>query len=95
MLWRKVSKMMANDLRQKVEEVESRATPDYLKEAVRTLLREGEDAGGGINADRLIKFLLDDPQMGDEDVVWAYDQLKPAFRAALEEIPSLFYFEGD
>ncbi|MBS3782910.1 MAG: hypothetical protein KGY78_00555 [Anaerolineae bacterium] len=87
--------MMAKDLRQKVEDVESKATPDYLEDAIRTLLREGEDAGGGINADRLVKFLLDDPQMEDEDVVWAYDQLKPAFRAALEQIPSLFYFEGD
>ena len=87
--------MMQKDLRQKVENVESRATPATLEEAVETLLREGEDPGGGINADRLVKFLLDDPQMEDEDVVWAYDRLKPAFRAALEQIPSLFYFEGD
>ena len=87
--------MMQKDLRRKVEEVESRATPAYLEEAVETLLREGEDMGGGINADRLVKFLLDDPQMEDEDVVWAYDRLKPAFRAAFEENPSLFYFEGD
>ena len=86
---------MQKDLRRKVEEVESRATPAYLEEAVETLLREGEDMGGGINADRLVKFLLDDPQMEDEDVVWAYDRLKPAFRAAFEENPSLFYFEGD
>ena len=87
--------MMAKDLRQKVEEVESRATPDYLEQAVRALLREGEDAGGGINAGRLVKFLLDDPRMADEDVARAYDRLKPAFRAAFEENPSLFYFEGD
>jgi hypothetical protein len=87
--------MMQKDLRQKVEEVESRAAPGYLEEAVETLLREGEDAGGGINADRLVKFLLDDPHMDDEDVVWAYDRLKPAFRAAFEENPSFYYFEGD
>jgi len=86
---------MEKDLRQKVENVESRATPATLEEAVETLLREGEDPGGGINADRLVKFLLDDPHMADEDVVRAYDRLKPAFRAAFEEIPSLFYFEGD
>lgn len=87
--------MMQEDLMRKVEEVELRATPAYLEEAVETLLREGEDAGGGINADRLVKFLLNDAQMEDGDVVWAYDRLKPAFRAAFEEIPSLFYFEGD
>lgn len=86
---------MRKNLRQKVEEVESRATPGHLEEAVRTLLLEGEDAGGGINADRLVKLLLDDPQMEDEDVVWAYDRLKPAFRAAFEENPSFYYFEGD
>jgi len=87
--------MTKRDLRQKVEDVASRATPACLEEAVRTLLREGEDAGGGINADRLVKFLLDDPQMADEDVVWAYDRLKPAFRAAFEGHPSFYYFEGD
>ena len=86
---------MEKDLRQKVKEVESRATPATLEEAVETLLREGEDPGGGINADRLVKFLLDDPHMDDEDVVWAYDRLKPAFRAAFEENPSFYYFEGD
>ena len=87
--------MMHKDLRQKVEDVTSRATPAYLEEAVRALLREGEDAGGGINADRLVKFLLDDPQMDDEDVVRAYDRLKPAFRAAFEGHPFFYYFEGD
>ena len=86
---------MEKDLRQKVEEVESRATPASLEQAVETLLQEGEDVGGGINADRLVKYLLDDPQMEDEDVMWAYDRLKPVFRAAFEENPSLFYFEGD
>ena len=86
---------MQKDLRRKVEEVESRATPAYLEEAVETLLREKEDSGGGINADRLVKFLLGDPHMEDEDVVWAYDRLRPAFRAAFEENASFYYFEGD
>jgi hypothetical protein len=31
----------------------------------------------------------------DVEAVWAYDQLKPAFRRAFEQIPSLYYFEGD
>ena len=87
--------MVQKDLEQRVEELKSRATPAFLEEAVRTLLREGEDVGGGLNADRLVKFLLDDPQMRDEDVVRAYDRLKPAFRAAFEEHPSYYYFQGD
>ncbi|MFO7743701.1 MAG: hypothetical protein R6X31_15490 [Anaerolineae bacterium] len=87
--------MTHKELEQRVEEVESRATPAYLEEAVQTLLREGEDVGGGINADRLVRFLLGNPHPTDDEVVWAYDRLKPAFRAAFEDIPSLFYFEGD
>jgi hypothetical protein len=87
--------MMEEDLRERVEDVESRATPDHLEQAVRALLREGEDVGGGINADRLVKFLLEDPRMADEDVAWAYDRLKPVFRAAFEGHPSFYYFEGD
>jgi hypothetical protein len=29
------------------------------------------------------------------EAVWAYDRLKPALQAAFEQIPSLYYFEGD
>lgn len=86
---------MRRELKRKVEEVESRATPAFLEEAACTLLREGEDVGGGINATRLVRYLLDAPQLKDEDTMWAYDRLRPTFRAAFEEIPSLFYFEGD
>lgn len=86
---------MRKELMHKVEQVEAKATPDFLEEAVQTLLREGEDAGGGINADRLVKHLLEDPKLKDEDTVKAYERLRPAFRAAFEEIPSLLYFEGD
>lgn len=86
---------MRKELMQQVEQVEAKATPAVLEEAVRTLLREGEDSGGGINADRLVRHLLDDRKLRDEDTVKAYERLRPAFRAAFEEIPSLFYFEGD
>jgi hypothetical protein len=44
---------------------------------------------------RLVKHLLGEPQMRDVEAVWAYDQLKLAFRQAFEQIPSLYYFEGD
>lgn len=87
--------MMDEKLRQRVEAVEANVTPTFLEGAVETLLRQGEDVGGGINASRLVKHLLDDERLRDEEVVWAYDRLKPAFRAAFEEIPALYYFEGD
>ena len=87
--------MEEKTLQERVQGAESRATPGGLERAARELLREGEDAGGGINADRLVRFLLDDPSLPDEAVAWAYDRLKPAFRAAFEENSSWFYFEGD
>jgi len=87
--------MVQENLERRVEDLKSRATPAFLEGAMRTLLHEGEDVGGGINATRLVKHLLDDPQMKDEEVVWAYDRLKSAFRTAFEELPSLYYFEGD
>lgn len=87
--------MSYRELRQRVEDIQSRLTPTFVRNAVQALLRQGEDVGGGVNAIRLVKHLLDEPQMRDVEAVWAYDQLKPAFRQALEQIPSLFYFEGD
>lgn len=88
--------MSYQELRQQVEDVRSRLTPAFVEEAVQTLLEEeGEDVGGGINMHRMIKHLLGDPHMRDVEAVWAYDQLKPAFRQVFDQIPSLYYFEGD
>ena len=47
------------------------------------------------HAFRLIKHLLGGAALSDEQVTWAYAQLKPALGAALEQVPSLYYFEGD
>ncbi len=88
-------RMIYKELRQQIEELQLRLTPAFVEEAVSALLRQGEDIGGGINAIRLVKNLLGHPQMGDVEVTWAYDRLKPALRAALEQIPSLYFFEGD
>ena len=55
----------------------------------------GEDVGGGLNAFRLIKHWLGALAENDVVVRRAYDRLKPALGAALEQIPSLYYFEGD
>jgi hypothetical protein len=82
-------------LGQAVESLEGRLTPAYVRAQVRELLRQGEDVGGGVNAFRLIKHLLGEAAERDEEVTWAYARLKPALGAALEQVPSLYYFEGD
>jgi hypothetical protein len=82
-------------LRQRVESIQTRLTPSFVEAQVRELLRQGEDVGGGVNAIRLVKYLVGDVGRGDVEATWAYDQLKPGLRAALEEIPALYYFEGD
>ena len=87
--------MAHKGLRQQVDEIQSRLTPAFVETEVRALLRQGEDVGGGVNATRLVKYLLGNPQLKDVEATWAYDQLKPAFRAAFEHVPSLYYFEGD
>ena len=87
--------MSYKELRQRVEDIQPQLTTTFVENAVQALLRQGEDVGGGVNSHRLVKHLLDEPQMQDTKAVWAYDRLKPAFREAFEEIPSLYYFEGD
>lgn len=87
--------MTYKELRQQIEALIHQLTPSFVENAVRALLRQGEDVGGGVNAIRLVKHLLGDPHMPDVEAVWAYDRLKPALRSALEQIPSLYYFDGD
>ena len=87
--------MSYKELRQEIESLQAQLTPAFVENAVRTLVRQGEDVGGGVNMHRLVKHLLGEPQMRDVEAVWTYDQLKPAFRQAFEQIPSLYYFEGD
>lgn len=87
--------MKHKELGRQVEALQAELTPSFIERAVHTLLREGEDVGGGINATRLVKHLLGKPQVRDVEVTWAYDRLKPALRVALARVPSLYYFEGD
>ena len=87
--------MTYSELRLQVEALEPRLTPAFVQEAVGALFRQGEDVGGGINAARLVKHLLGGPDLRDAEVIWAYSRLKPALRVAFEQIPSLYYFEGD
>ena len=87
--------MAYKELGQEVENLKPRLTPSFVEDAVHVLMRQGEDVGGGVNAIRLVKHLLGNPSLRDVEAVWAYDRLKPAFHAAFEQIPSLYYFEGD
>jgi len=87
--------MTYKELQQKVEELGTQLTPDFVQDAVRALLRQGEDVGGGINAIRMVKYLLGNPQLRDVETTWAYERLKPALRSVFEQIPSLYFFEGD
>ena len=86
---------MGEKLRQVVESLQARLTPSFAEAQVRELLRQGEDVGGGVNAFRLIRHLLGGAALSDDQVTWAYAQLKPALGTALEQVPSLYYFEGD
>jgi hypothetical protein len=87
--------MTYRGLGQQVEELRCKLTPACLEEAIQKLLQQGEDVGGGVNASRMVKHLLGDPEMRNAEALWAYDRLKPALRAAFRQIPSLYYFEGD
>jgi hypothetical protein len=82
-------------LREQVEALKPLLTPAFVEEAVRSLMRQGEDLGGGVNAMRLVKHWLGESPLRDVEIVWVYDHLKPALRAALAQVPSLDYFEGD
>ena len=82
-------------LEQAVESLRHELTPAYVQVQVRELLRQGEDVGGGVNAFRLMRHLLGKAAESDEQVTWAYERLKSVLGAALEQVPTLYYFEGD
>ena len=83
------------DLEERIETTRVQLTPPFVEAQVRTLLRQGEDVGGGINAARLVRHLLGGGPWDDVAVAQAYARLKPALGTALEQIPTLYFFEGD
>ena len=87
--------MTYRQLAQQVEQLLPELTPVFIKEAVRTLLHQGEDIGGGVNAIRLVRHLLGDTGLRDAEATWVYDRLMPTFVTLFDQIPSLYYFEGD
>lgn len=82
-------------LKQQVEALKAQLTTDTIEAAVISLFAEGEDVGGGVNATRLVRHLLSGQEINDAQATWAYERLKPTLRVAFDQIPSLFYFEGD
>jgi hypothetical protein len=87
--------MDAELLERTVESLRMRLTPGYVRVQVGALLRRGEDIGGGVNAFRLVRHLLGEAAETDAQVMWAYERLKTALGAALDRVPTLYYFEGD
>jgi hypothetical protein len=87
--------MVYDELGERVNAIQAGITPAAVERASLALMEQGEDVGGGVNALRLVKHLLGEPDLRDARAVWAYDRLKPALRAAFEHIRSLYYFEGD
>jgi hypothetical protein len=87
--------MDVGQLEATVESLRLRLTPGFVLAQVDELLGQGEDVGGGVNAFRLMRHLLGEAAESDEQVTWAYERLKSALGAALEQVPSLYYFEGD
>jgi hypothetical protein len=87
--------MQTDELKQAVALLQSRLTPAVAEAQVRVLLRQGQDVGGGVNAFRLVKSWLAGAANTDEQVMWAYAELKPKLVAALAQVPSLYLFEGD
>ena len=88
--------MHQEELQKGVERLQVSLSPDLVERSMNRLLAtEGEELGGGINAMRLVRYMLGEPQLTDEQMVWAYDRVKSGLGTCLEEIPSLYYFFGD
>jgi hypothetical protein len=87
------------ELRQRIEPLASTVDAPRVEAALQELQRQGEDAGGGIEAFRLAHYLLaclkGNPSLTETEVTWGYPYLKPAIAAAIEELPGYELIEGD
>ena len=83
------------ELKQRIERLAATIDAALVEQALRELLRQGEDVGGGINAFRLIRHLLGGLPLTDVEITWAYRYLKPPVKAAIEQLPDYVFFEGD
>ena len=88
--------MRQEELQESIERLQVDLSPDLVERSMNRLLAsEGEELGGGINAMRLVRYMLGEPELTDAQLVWAYDSVKSGLEVCLEEVPSLYYFSGD
>ncbi len=88
--------MHQEKLQEGVESLRGNLSPDLVEQSMNRLLaQEGEELGGGINAMRLVRYMLGEPELTDEQMVWAYDRVKSGLEACIEDVPALYYFFGD
>jgi hypothetical protein len=82
-------------LRQRVASLEGELTPARVARTVRERLRRRADQAKGVDALGLVLRLLGEPALRSEEIAWAYARLKPALIAAVEQIPSLRFLDGE
>jgi len=88
--------MRQEELQESIERLSASISPELVKRSMdRLLAEEGEELGGGINAMRLVRYLLGEPELTDAQLVWAYDSVKSSLGDCIEQVPSLYYFSGD
>jgi len=86
---------MYKELGKEVDQFLQRLTPLYLENEILELLKTSPDMDGGIDAYRLVRYFLKNPDLDDTQTGWAYQKIRPVFINLFEQIPSLYYFTGD
>lgn len=87
--------MSSPDLESAVAVLRPNLTPEFVEATVRELLLKCQDPSRGIAAPALVQHLLGGLADNDERVQWAYERLRRDLGAALEEVPTLYYLDGD
>lgn len=83
------------DLDKKVDQFLKELTPQFLENEILGMLQTSPDLDGGIDAYRLVRHLLKQPNLNDTQTGWAYQKIRPFFINLFDQIPSLYYFSGD
>jgi len=83
------------ELRQRVASLGSELTPARVEYTVHERLRQRADRAKGADALGLVLHLLGEPALRSTEIAWAYARLKPALIAAVEQIPSLRFLDGE
>ena len=83
------------ELKQRVKSLQSELKPESIERTVWERLRRRADQAKGVDALGLVLHLLGEPALRSEEIAWAYARLKPALIAALEQIPSLRFLDGE